>query len=200
MRKFKHRFILFTILILSILLLFSGWFIYHQVQEDKEPVISSALLVNQIQDANELITTKYVYTHAGSYENQHDFYGWKIPFTRSHFVVAYDGTLAAGVDVNEITVRVANKNIRIDLPDAEILSHDIDFESIRVLAEDSSVFNQIEIKDYQTFAINQEKEVEANAIDKGLLTLAQENAEKAITTLLKTDPLVAEGEYNISFE
>ena len=37
----------------------------------------------------------YYYTNMGRFENQVDFYGWKVPFTTKSFIVSYDGVIKA---------------------------------------------------------------------------------------------------------
>ena len=62
---------------------------------DSTPVITSELLGQQLSSIRELSTVEYHYTNMGKFENQVDFYGWKVPFTTKSFIVAYDGLIKA---------------------------------------------------------------------------------------------------------
>lgn len=125
MRKVR-RFVIF------LLLVGGGFAALYFGQKATEPVITSDLVGNQLLSAQELTTTKYMYTNAGAFENQNDFYGWKVPFTRKEFIVSYDGRIHAGVNLEEVDVIVSETTIQVTLPEVKILSHEIDTESLKV--------------------------------------------------------------------
>lgn len=197
MRKVK-RLVMF--LLLGILLVVGGaiaTLYYGQIST--EPVITSDLVGNQLLSAQELTTTKYMYTNAGAFENQNDFYGWKVPLTRKKFIVSYDGQIHAGVNLEEVEVVVNEEIIQVTLPEAKILSHEIDTESLKVFDESSSIFNPLRIEDYQNFTIDQKKVVESEAIEKGLLVEATEHAQEAVRAVLEINPNIAE-QYKIEIK
>lgn len=197
MRKVK-RLVMF--LLLGILLVVGGaiaTLYYGQIST--EPVITSDLVGNQLLSAQELTTTKYMYTNAGAFENQNDFYGWKVPLTRKKFIVSYDGQIHAGVNLEEVEVVVNEETIQVTLPEAKILSHEIDTESLKVFDESSSIFNPLRIEDYQNFTIDQKKVVESEAIEKGLLVEATEHAQEAVRAVLEINPNIAE-QYKIEIK
>ena len=150
-----------------------------------EPVITSDLLGQQLQTVQELVSVEYHYTNMGKFENQVDFYGWKVPFTTKRFLVSYDGLIKAGVDLSGATVEVdeVQKSVTITLPESRILSHEIPEDSIQVFDETRNIFNPITIEDYTGFTRDQKAEVEQRAIDEGLLTGASEKAREAVETL-----------------
>lgn len=160
--------------------------------------INADLIANRIDSVKKLITTEYHYTNMGSMENQNEFYGWKIPFTRKSFILSYDGVIYAGLDIDKADIRVEGKVIRIDLPEAEILSHEIKEESITIFDEETSVFNPIEIADYTSFSADQKKAMEDKAIAGGLLDKAEDNAKEAIEKVLLMNPEIANN-YEIEF-
>ena len=124
---------------------------------ESEPVITSDLLGQQLQAAQELVSVEYHYTNMGKFENQVDFYGWKVPFTTKSFIVSYDGVIKAGVDLSTARVQVdeATQTIIITLPEGQILSHEIPEESIEVFDETHNLFNPITIEDYTGFTRDQ---------------------------------------------
>ena len=83
---------------------------------DAAPVITSELLGQQLANVRELSTVEYHYTNMGKFENQVDFYGWKVPFTTKSFIVAYDGVIKAGVDLSGLETQVSGQRITISLP------------------------------------------------------------------------------------
>ncbi len=136
----------------------------------EEPTeITSDLLSQQIQSISELATVEYNYTNMGKFENQATFYGWKVPFTTKSFIISYDGKIKAGIDMSLVEVNMRGKNIDITVPEAKILSHEMDEESIEVFDETKNIFNQISITDYNQFAIDQKDNMEIKAKEKGLL-------------------------------
>lgn len=160
--------------------------------------VSVDLITNRLASAKKLITTEYHYTNMGAMENQNEFYGWKVPFTKKSFILSYDGVIYMGVDIDKLEVQIEGKEIRITLPEAQILSHDIKEDSITIFDEKTSVFNPIEISDYITFSADQQKVMEEKVLAGGYLTTAKENAQEAIEELLQMNPEISE-EYQIVF-
>lgn len=168
-----------------LLLLLSFWLGALWRGREQQPVITSDLLGQQLQTVQELVSVEYHYTNMGKFENQVDFYGWKVPFTTKRFLVSYDGLIKAGVDLSGATVEVdeVQKSVTITLPESRILSHEIPEDSIQVFDETRNIFNPITIEDYTGFTRDQKAEVEQRAIDEGLLTGASEKAREAVETL-----------------
>lgn len=157
---------------------------------ESAPIITSDLLGQQLQAVQELVSVEYHYTNMGKFENQVDFYGWKVPFTTKSFIVSYDGVIQAGVDLNDVQIQVDEvaKTITITLPEGQILSHDIPEESIEVFDETHNIFNPIRIEDYTGFTRDQKAQMEQQATDGGLLTEAVEKARSAAESFLSLLP------------
>lgn len=168
--------------------------------EAAEPVITSDLLGERLRSAQELVSVAYYYTNMGRFENQMDFYGWKVPFTTKSFIVSYDGTIKAGVDLSRVQVEVdeAAMAVTVRLPDSEILSHEIPEDSIEVFDESDNLFNRITIEDYTGFTLEQKKVMEQRAEENGLLTSADEKARTAVESLLALLPGMEE--YTLTVE
>ena len=96
-------------------------------------------------------------------------------------------------------VSAANKEIIVCVPEAEILSHEIDNESIETLDEKNGLFNPIKVEDVREFDGISKDAMEQRAVENGLLEKAQENAESIIYKLIDTDA-VRELEYTITFK
>lgn len=157
-------------------------------EPEPEPVITGRVLEEQLQAVQQLVSLEYFYTNMGSFENQKDFHGWKVPFTTKRFIVSYDGVIRVGVDLSQVKVTVKGDKVTVTLPGAAILSHEIPEDSIQVFDETSNVFNLIRIQDYTGFTREEKKAVEARAVENGLLTAAEEKAQEAVTAFLGLVP------------
>lgn len=147
--------------------------------------ITASVLNQEIQAIGELATVEYHYTNMGKFENQLDFYGWPVPFTKKSFIVSYDGVIKAGIDVSQLHIKQQGEQLTISGLEAGILSHEIDFDSLTVFDETRNIFNPISITDYQRFSQDQQATMEQKVITGGLLTEAQQKAEQAITQLVR---------------
>ena len=155
-----------------------------------EPSITGELIGQQLRAVEELVSLEYSYTNVGRFEDQVDFYGWKVPFTAKSFIVSYDGVIKAGVDLSQVQVEVdeIRQAVTVRLPASRILSHEIPEDSIEVFDESDNLFNRITIEDYTGFTLDQKKAMEQRAEDNGLLTSADEKARAAVESLLTLMP------------
>lgn len=155
----------------------------------------------EIKSIGELATMEYLYTDASRFSKSRQIKGVKIPFTEKSFLLRWNGVIKAGVNVEEITTQIneATSTLLITLPAAEILSHEIDNDSVEVLDEKNNLFNSIKVEDKVSFDEQVAQEMEDRAIKNGLLEKAQENAEEIITRLLNANPDISEN-YHIEFE
>ena len=156
--------------------------------KDNEPKVTSTTLKNQIVEINELAVYSYDYSKVGKFSNNLTFYGWDVPLTQKSFLITYNGTMKAGIDLKKTTVKVNKKTIDITLPQSEVLSHVIDENSIEVYDETNNVFNQISINDYKTFAKKEKKKNEKEAIHNGLLDKANDRVKEILTAYLHSIP------------
>lgn len=199
MAKTGKKFTLIKIIILIVLAVVIFIAGMMQMKKNMTPDITSELINNRLEDAKELTTLKYHYTNMGQFQNQSDFYGWKVPFTTKSFIVSYDGVINAGVDLDGAMVKVTGKKIQIMIPHAKILSHEIYEDSLQVFLEKDSIFNPIKISDYNDFSMDQKQVVEEKAIDKGLLTEADKKSKEAIKDILRLDQYLKDYEITIEF-
>lgn len=197
MKKTKK---MITGLVAAIVIIFISYFFGMKASLFKtENEISSEIIKNQILSVKELTTLKYKYTNVGSFENQSEFYGMKLPFTQKKFIISYDGEVNAGINLEEakITLNKDDQKIGINIPHAEILNHSIDEDSLTIFDEKNSIFNQLEVKDFSDFRKDEMKKVEKDLEEKGFLEEADEKTQEAIVEILKINPLLEE--YTIEF-
>ena len=160
--------------------------------------VTSDIVKEQLVSVKELTTLKYRYTNVGSFENDNEFYGIKIPFTTKKFIISYDGEISAGIDLEKAKVDINDekKSINISLPQAKILSHQIDEDSLTIFDEKESIFNQLKIKDFSEFRKNEMKKTEQELLEKGFLEEASKKSKDAIIEILNINPLIKD-EYTL---
>ena len=160
----------------------------RQASQAAEPQITGDLLASRLRSVQELVTVSYYYTNMGRFENQVDFYGWKVPFTTKSFIVSYDGVIKAGVDLEQLQVSIGGGEVTVTLPESRIISHEIPEDSLEVFDESDNLFNHITIEDYTAFTRDQKSAMEQRAVDGGLLDRANQEARTAVDSLLRIMP------------
>ena len=180
----------------------SAFFIGFKIARDKqEPAIIAIMNIEgTIKDIGELATAEYGYTIAQTTDKPNmKVVGFEIPFTSSKVIYSYEGLIKAGIDFNkiEVTVNEANKTIFIELPDAEILSSEVDFDSLIVYDAKYNPFNVFTFSDMNLGLTALKEKAEESAITNGLLIRAADNAQSILRTTVMSfyDP----GEYKIEF-
>ena len=158
------------------------------------PVITDSLISEQLNALRELVTTEYLYTNSGKYENQNQITiigkDINIPFTGKRFIVAYDGRIQAGIDIGQAQIDIDEdaRAITIALPKSEIISHETFEDTLVVLDETNNVFNPISIENYNEFVSAQKDSMEEKAIERGLLTNADAEAKRMVQSFLSQIP------------
>ena len=175
------------IVVLLALVLIMGAFIggTYFAEKKNEYTLDSATIEASMSDIQELATIEYAYTNMGKFESTKEWQGIKIPFTTSKYIITYDGVIKAGYDLSNATVEVNGNVVTVKLPEVEILSHTIDYDSLQVMDEQYSIFNQVEITDYNSFYAEQSALMEQKAIDKGLYEKAAESGKAMIESLIR---------------
>ncbi len=186
--KMKILLILLTLLLICGAVLAAFLCGLRQASQAAEPQITGDLLASQLRSVQELVTVSYYYTNMGRFENQVDFYGWKVPFTTKSFIVSYDGVIKAGVDLEQLQVSIGGGEVTVTLPESRIISHEIPEDSLEVFDESDNLFNHITIEDYTAFTRDQKSAMEQRAVDGGLLDRANQEARTAVDSLLRIMP------------
>lgn len=165
------------------------------------PEISLASIYTEIQNISELATVEYLFTDAARFTDSVQLGNWDIPFTEKSFTMKWDGVIKAGIQVDQIVIDVDKDDLTITvaLPAAQILSYEVDSESVEVLDEKNNIFNKISIEDKVQLDASTEEEMKRRAIDNGLLDKAQENAKNIISQLLIANAAIGDT-YTIVFE
>jgi hypothetical protein len=154
---------------------------------NQEPEIVTTDIQGTINDIGELSTAEYGYIIAQTAEKpSKKVVGFEVPFTDSKVMYSYEGLIKAGINFveTEVTVNESNKTIFVDLPDAKILSSEVDFDSLIVFDEKYSPFNTFKFEDMNLSLSDLQKTAEESALSNGLLNRANENAQSIIRSTM----------------
>ena len=145
-------------------------------EEGKVETVSVAS-IQEVLEISELSTAEYVYNSiARAYEEDG---------TTVRYYVAYEGTINAGINFNEIGIDLNkdDKILTITLPEITIQSVTVDPGSLEYIFEDKK--SETENVHKEAFELCQKDlEEKANNEDE-LLSLARTNAETTVTALLR---------------
>lgn len=171
----------------AILIVGLAGFLFGRFTQNRqpEPEISAVVLQSRLSSVSELASVAYLYTNMAQFENSGEFYGHTIPFTTKKFILTYDGMIKAGVDLSQANVSVSGGQVKVTLPEAEILSHELDENSVEIFDQRTSIFNPFTVEDFTSFQAAQKTEMEAKALEGGLLKDAQEKAAGSVRLLLE---------------
>ncbi|MDO4664008.1 MAG: DUF4230 domain-containing protein [Erysipelotrichaceae bacterium] len=175
----------------------SGCLALKGSQERKE--ISSTTLKTSLEQASDLITTKYYYSDIGKFENSYEINGWSIPFTGKNFILSYQGEALLGFSIDDVKIELNGNRIHVTCPPIQILSNTIPAESVEVYDQSFNIFNQVTIDDYLEFETNQKKIAEQKMRDNGVFEQAKEDAKTSIMSVLNVIPDIRE-DYHITID
>lgn len=129
------------------------------------------------EDIGEMATQSAYCTEVNVTEDAKELYGMRIPFTQSKYIYSYDIVIKAGYDFNEIEWKEKNKTIEVKLPEAKVLSNELDMDSFKVYHEEESIFSKITLEENNDAVKKMKLNAQENAIANGLLENARSNAE-----------------------
>ena len=194
MKNFKK--ILF-ILIFILIAFISGIFFANK---QTEPEITSTLIQNRIEQASDLVTTKYHYTKVGKFENSLNLNGWSIPLTNKYFILTFEGEIQLGTDLSKANIKISDSTIHVTVDKPTVISNSIDESSIEVYDETKNIFNPISVSDYKAFAVEQKEKALSEAKKKGLMKTAQKNTEKSIKQIISIIPDTDDYNIEVTFK
>lgn len=163
-----------------------------EIVVEKEVVISGETIRASMVNIGKLCTAEYNFTHVERFDSSREINGYKIPFTTTTFIYSYDGTITAGIDFTKIQIdkNDIKKEITVTLPEAEIISSDVDQDSFKLYDEKNNIFNPISVADVAESFSDLKNSEEKKAVEEGLLDKAKENALVLVENFIR-------GSYNI---
>ncbi|WP_448921984.1 DUF4230 domain-containing protein [Holdemanella biformis] len=194
MKNFKK----IVFILIFILIAFIGGMFFANKQT--EPEITSTLIQNRIEQASDLVTTKYHYTKVGKFENSLNLNGWSIPLTNKYFILTFEGEIQLGTDLSKANVEINDSTIHVTVDKPAVISNVIDESSIEVYDETKNIFNPISVSDYKAFALEQKDKALSEAKEKGLMKTAQENTKKSIKDIVSIIPDTDDYNIEVTFK
>lgn len=170
------------------------------ILEPVAPEIDLDLLRSEIVNIGELATVEYLFTDAARFSDTRQIKNWSIPFTEKSFTLKWDGVIKVGVILEKVSFNVNedDKIITVTIPEAQILSYEIDESSVEILDEKDNIFNSISVDDKIAFDESTKAAMIERAIENGILDKAQKNAQVIIKNIICVDPAI-EGQYAVEF-
>lgn len=172
-----------VVIIVSIVVGFLlGWQVHTKVGDAMNKTeITTDYITGKLENVGELTTQKVTYSSRQVMEKG------SIPFiTQKGFVMEYNATMTAGIDMKDMKVKTSDKKVTIYLPHATVQSVDVDPDSITFTDEKKAILNWNTQEDVAEALSAAEKDAEENpTVDKEqLIEKADENAQTIIHDLL----------------
>lgn len=163
-------------------------------------IISSRNVQFSLKDIGELATQAGYYTNVQVISGSREIFGLAIPLTEKKYIFSYDGVIKAGYDFSEIRLdmdEIAMK-VTVTLPEARILSNEVDQNSFTLLDESKNIFNTLKMEDVNESLTAMKKESEEKAVANGILENARTNAELLIRGFLAST--IDMSKYTVEFK
>lgn len=189
-------------IVVIIAILCTGGFVVYKRVTDKMRVehnrVSNVEIVKEkLEAASELNTGSYLCTVVSNEKDSKEFKGWKIPLTEKSFIIQYDGVVKAGImELTKAKISEKGNTIIVKLPAVEITSVELDNNSFEILDQKNNVFNPINVGDTNEAQKNMKEKMKEQAVERGLLDIAKDNAEDLLVGILKS----SNGGYEIKIE
>lgn len=165
---------------------------HTQVEDNKKSTVT--VIQEKLDEMAELNTASYVSTSVLNKSDFKQILKKDVWFTKRTLIISYDSTVKAGIkDLTQAEVTQKEDKVLVTLPEVEITGVEIDNDSFQRYDESDNAFNPV-TSDYINEAQQDLKDsIEERAIEKGLLDLAETNAEKILKELLESP----DGEYTV---
>lgn len=133
------------------------------------------------ENIGELATQSAYCKEVNVLEGSRDLFGFTIPFTQSKYIYSYGVEVKAGFNFEEIEWELNDHTIEVRLPEAEILSTELDTDSFEVYHEEESAFCKITLEEINEGLDSLQERARQDAIESGILENARSNAETILT-------------------
>lgn len=176
-----------------VIMLLMGFRLYgYLAKESEKPEISKTLIQEKVNTISELCVTDISLSGVIKFEDG------SIPFINlKKFSMVYSANIKLGFDLSKSDIRVSGNEIKIKLPEPQIISNEIDESSIEFYDEKNSLLNRNKKEDI-TLAIQKAKEDSAEkALGDLYAQRAKQDAGKIIETMLS--PVDNSSSYSIEF-
>lgn len=162
--------------------------VVRQVQKivEVEKEVSVETMEDGLRNMGFLVTQEYYFTDKLSFSSIKKLFKTDIElkFTESSYLATYDGTVTAGVDFTAVRVEKDEETVTVHIPRSEIQSVTIDPESFELYSEKNGLGNPLSVEDFNSSLVELENSAREKALERGLLTKADENAQTVIRNFI----------------
>jgi hypothetical protein len=155
------------------------------VTTPEEKTITVGEIVTKVRALNRLETASMEVMHVSTTKQSFKYLPDAISGDEMTFLAV--GQVVAGVDLSRMSdsdVRIIGRRVYVNLPPAEILMTKIDNRRSQVMKRDTGVLRKSDPQMEGRIRLRAEGEVRNEAVRKGILNLAQDNASARIAELL----------------
>ncbi|WP_299299554.1 DUF4230 domain-containing protein [uncultured Fretibacterium sp.] len=157
--------------------------------------VRSAILQG-IQNVNELATVRERFQSIVSFSDgkQMPLLGFCLPGTTRKFIMRYAGVIVCGNDLSKLNIseRFAVNRVRVVVPRSRILDIYADIQSFEVYDQQAGLFTSIRLEDQNREVTADLEEMRQNALKSGILSQADENTRRILTSIVATTGMEAE--------
>lgn len=157
--------------------------------------VRSAILQG-IQNVNELATVRERFQSIVSFSDgkQMPFLGFCLPGTTRKFIMRYAGVIVCGNDLSKLNIseRFAVNRVRVVVPRSRILDIYADVQSFEVYDQQAGLFTSIRLEDQNREVTADLEEMRQNALKSGILSQADENTRRILTSIVAATGMEAE--------
>ena len=122
------------------------------------------------------------------------FLGFCLPGTTRKFIMRYAGVIVCGNDLSKLNIseRFAVNRVRVVVPRSRILDIYADIQSFEVYDQQAGLFTSIRLEDQNREVTADLEEMRQNALKSGILSQADENTRRILTSIVATTGMEAE--------
>lgn len=145
-----------------------------------------------------LITQEYYFIQVETYTKEKKLFNI-IP-SSSELVYSYDGSVMAGVDFRNIKVETDEKNkiIKVEMPASEIQDVKIDKSTFKSYSEKDSLWNSLNMEDYNISLAEFETAAKEKAVSDGILERSDKQAVSLVCSFISSLPNASN--YTVQFQ
>ncbi|MCD8147748.1 MAG: DUF4230 domain-containing protein [Clostridiales bacterium] len=182
---FGHLVQIITVVILVIVALLIGSYITANGLT-RETSSGSETVEIGFEDIGELVTQSAYCKEINTTNSAKNLFGFTLPFTQSTYIYSYGVEVKAGYDFSAITWSVEDTTIEVTLPEAKVLSCELDLDSFQVYYEKESAFNHITLEESNEALQTLTDKAKESAIADGLMDNARTNAETILAAFFSS--------------
>ncbi|WP_034446256.1 DUF4230 domain-containing protein [Butyrivibrio sp. AE2032] len=150
-----------------------------------------------LRNMGTLITQEYYFTQVEKYTKDKKVLG--VFNSSSELAYSYEGSVTAGIDFEKIELEKDDetKTITVVIPPSEIQNVNIDKSSFKVFSEKDSLWNPMNMEDYNDSLKNFEEAAKQKALDSGILERSDEQAQLLINGFIRNYSAFSDYEIDI---